>query len=86
MRVHNSRDIRHADDRIVIASKVQDLQNLLRCMNESCKKCELEINKKKTKIMRVSVDGEDSDVCVQLECFSLEHFIFFKNLGSVTMG
>ena len=64
-------DIRYADDIVLTASKMQDEQKLLSCVNERFQKFEMKITEK-TEIMRISKDNEFSDVCV---C-SVEWFVF----------
>ena len=79
---HNLTDIQYVDETVLIGSNVQDLRKRLNCVNERCQKFNMEINKKKTKIMEPQ-KTKASDVCVRLDAFFLERVGSFEYLGLI---
>lgn len=74
-------NIRYADDTVIIAENLVDLQELVNRVNEACKNWGLSINLNKTKYMVVSkVDVGETSLLLNEE--TLERVAEFKYLRS----
>ena len=83
MHGHNLTDVRYADNKFLLASNIQNLQNLLNRVNERYRNFDMEINIKTKILIICKISSEASDVSIQLDGFFLEHVSSFEYLGSM---
>ena len=79
MNGHYINNIQYADDTALIADSEQDLQNILNEVNTEGQKWGLKINKKKTKVMKIS--RAPSKITIKLNNEKLEQVQNFRYLG-----
>ncbi len=75
----NFTNMRYADDIVIVAKPKDDLQRMMEKTEEQCKRFKLEINKNKTKSMKI---GREREVLnIQLSTGEIEQVEDFKCLG-----
>ena len=74
--------LRYADDKAVVASTQNELQNLMDRLNTVTKKYGMKINVKKTKVMCISRTGNHK-LKILVEGQRVEQVTQFKYLGSI---
>ena len=75
------KDIRFADDQVVLAETEEGLQRLMDALHNSIGKYSMKMNIKKTKSMRISRSGEE-DINIQINGTRIEQVKTFKYLGA----
>ena len=76
---HLVQAVRFADDQAMIASSVNGLQNIMTKLNNRVKDLKMEINEKKTKVMKIG-RGEAEEVKITINGNELEQVHQFKYL------
>lgn len=75
-------NFRYADDTVVTTDSIEDLQNLLQRINDSCKRYGLNMNLKKTKYM-VITKQQNIDVNLTIDNTPIERVQHYKYLGTI---
>jgi exonuclease III len=75
------KDIKFADDQAMIASREEGLQKLMDKVNATAQQYDMRINVKKTKVMKVTREGQGK-VNIVIDGQQLEQVSSFKYLGS----
>ena len=76
-------NLRYADDVILIAGSIDELQSLVNKVNEASTQAGLHLNTSKTKVMKIMTNRATDDNCVQVNGENIENVVNIVYLGSM---
>ena len=76
-------NLRYADDVVLIAGSIDELQSLVNKVNEASTQAGLHLNTSKTKVMKILTNRATDENCVQMNGENIENVVNYVYLGSM---